>query len=125
MVERLRAELSEPPAERIARLGGELDLERALVLVTGGLDGLYEATVRAGAERHRGGERDRQQPRRRRRRPGPGATPRELARLVEARERIPRQVFDEAISKAGDAGFSADALPCAGGGLATHRSSSR
>ena len=51
MVERLRAELSEPPAERIVRLGAELDLERALVLVTGGLDGLYEATVAAGADR--------------------------------------------------------------------------
>ena len=44
-------ELPEPPAARIARLGGELDLERALVLVTGGLDGLYEATVAAGADR--------------------------------------------------------------------------
>ena len=33
--------------------------------------------------------------------------PRELARLVEARDRIPRQVFDEAIAKAGDPGFSA------------------
>ena len=51
MIERLRAELTEPPAERIARLGQELDLERAMVLVTGGLDGLYEATVAAGAER--------------------------------------------------------------------------
>ena len=51
MVKRLRAELSEPPAVRVARLGGELDLERALVLVTGGLDGLYEAGRGAGAER--------------------------------------------------------------------------
>ena len=31
----------------------------------------------------------------------------ELALLVEARDRIPRQVFDEAISKAGDPGFAA------------------
>ena len=51
MVERLRAELPESPASRIARLAAELDLERALVLVTGGLDGLYEATVAAGADR--------------------------------------------------------------------------
>ena len=51
MVERLRAELPESPSSRIARLASELDLERALVLVTGGLDPLYEATVAAGADR--------------------------------------------------------------------------
>jgi Asp-tRNA(Asn)/Glu-tRNA(Gln) amidotransferase B subunit len=32
----------------------------------------------------------------------------ELAKLVEARDRIPRSSFDEAISKLGDEGFSAD-----------------
>ena len=31
----------------------------------------------------------------------------ELAALVDARDRIPRQVFDEAIAKAGDPGFAA------------------
>ncbi len=106
MVERLRAELSESPAERIARLGAELDLERALVLVTGGLDRLYEETVAAGADRVAaanviannlvGAGVD------------PAAVPAaELAQLVEARDRIPRQVFDEAIAKVGDAGFTA------------------
>ena len=35
-------------------------------------------------------------------------SPRELARLVEARERIPRAAFDEALSKLGEPGFSAD-----------------
>jgi aspartyl-tRNA(Asn)/glutamyl-tRNA(Gln) amidotransferase subunit B len=106
MIARLRAELSEPPAARVARLGGDLDLERALVLVTGGLDGLYEATVAAGAD------------------PlaaanviannlvGAGVDPwgvdaAELAKLVEARERIPRPAFDEAIAKSGEPGFSA------------------
>jgi len=34
--------------------------------------------------------------------------PAELARLVEARERIPRAAFDEAIAKVGDPGFTAD-----------------
>jgi len=106
MVERLRAELSEPPAERIVRLGAELDLERALVLVTGGLDGLYEATVAAGADRVAaanviannlvGAGVD-----------PAGVSASELALLVEARDRIPRQVFDEAIAKAGDDGFAA------------------
>jgi aspartyl-tRNA(Asn)/glutamyl-tRNA(Gln) amidotransferase subunit B len=106
MVERLRAELPEPPAERIARLGGELDLERALVLVTGGLDGLYEATVSAGADRVAAANVIANNL------VGAGIDPSavraaELAQLVEARDRIPRQVFDAAISKAGDAGFSA------------------
>ena len=106
MVERLRAELSEPPAERIVRLGAELDLERALVLVTGGLDSLYEATVAAGADRVAaanviannlvGAGVD-----------PAGVSASELALLVEARDRIPRQVFDEAIAKAGDDGFAA------------------
>ncbi len=32
----------------------------------------------------------------------------ELARLVEARDRIPRAAFDEAIAKLGEPGFSAD-----------------
>ena len=108
MVERLRAELSEPPALRVARLGSELDLERALVLVTGGLDALYEETVAAGADRLGaanviannlvGAGVD-----------ASAVSAVELAKLVEARERIPRAAFDDAIAKSGDAGFSADA----------------
>jgi aspartyl-tRNA(Asn)/glutamyl-tRNA(Gln) amidotransferase subunit B len=107
LVERLRGELPELPAERIARVAGTLDHDRALVLVTGGLDALWQATVDAGAE--------------------PVAAsnvianqlvaasvdasavdPGELARLVEARERIPRGAFTEAMAKVGDVGFSAD-----------------
>ncbi len=39
----------------------------------------------------------------------PGAvSPSELAKLVAARERIPRAAFDEAIEKLGEPGFSAD-----------------
>jgi Asp-tRNA(Asn)/Glu-tRNA(Gln) amidotransferase B subunit len=34
--------------------------------------------------------------------------PGELAKLVEARDRIPRAAFDEAIASLGDPGFSAD-----------------
>ena len=89
MVERLRDELFELPAERIGRLGQELDLERALVLVTGGLDGLYEATVAAGADRVAAANVIANNL------VGAGVDPSavrasELARLVEARERIPR-----------------------------------
>ena len=107
LVERLRAELPESPAARIRRIEPALDLDRASVLVTGGLDGLWDATVGAGAE------------------PvaaanviannlvGAGvepssASPAELAKLVAARDRIPRQVFDEAIAKLGQPGFSAE-----------------
>jgi aspartyl-tRNA(Asn)/glutamyl-tRNA(Gln) amidotransferase subunit B len=106
MIERLRAELTESPASRITRLAAELDLDRATVLVTGGLDALYEATVDAGADRVAvanvianalvGAGVD-----------AARVDPRELALLVEARDRIPRQAFDEAITRAGEDGFTA------------------
>jgi aspartyl-tRNA(Asn)/glutamyl-tRNA(Gln) amidotransferase subunit B len=107
LVERLRDELPELPSERIRRLESELDLERATVLVTGGLDRLWGETVAAGAERvaaanvianalvGAGVAAD-------------AVQPAELARLVDARDRIPRAAFDEAIAKLGDPGFSAD-----------------
>ncbi len=105
LVERLRAELPEPPARRIRRLEGELDLDRALVLVTGGLDGLYEAVTAAGAERvgaanliaNRLAGVD-----------AAAVDAGELAKLVEARERIPRSALDEALGKLAEPGFSAD-----------------
>src|SRR5262249_35525142 len=105
-VERLRGELEETPSARLARLAEELDLERALVLVTGGLDRLYEATVAAGADRGSAANGVAHNP-------GGAAVepaavpPAELAQLIGARDRIPRQVFDEAIAKSGEAGFSA------------------
>src|SRR3954451_8492212 len=107
LVERLRSEVPEPPGARIRRLKADLDLDRATVLVTGGLDPLYEAVVAAGAEGRAaanvlannlvGAGVD------------PGAVDAaELAKLIEARERIPRAAFDEAIARSGDPGFSAD-----------------
>jgi aspartyl-tRNA(Asn)/glutamyl-tRNA(Gln) amidotransferase subunit B len=107
LVERLRSELPELPAERIRRLEAELDLERATVLVTGGLDRLWNETVTAGAERIAAANVIANAL------VGAGVDPRavsaaELARLVEARDRIPRAAFDEAVAKLGDAGFSAD-----------------
>ncbi|MDQ3122535.1 MAG: Asp-tRNA(Asn)/Glu-tRNA(Gln) amidotransferase subunit GatB [Actinomycetota bacterium] len=107
LVEQLRSELPELPAARIGRLETELDLERATVLVTGGLDRLWQETVTAGAEKVAsanviannlvGAGLD------------PAAVPpKELARLVDGRERIPRTAFDEAISKLAEPGFSAD-----------------
>ncbi len=107
LVEELRSVLPELPATRIRRIEAALDLERATVLVTGGLDRLWEETVAAGADAvasanvianavvGAGVDID-------------TVAPTELARLVEARERIPRAAFDEAIAKLGDVAFSAD-----------------
>jgi aspartyl-tRNA(Asn)/glutamyl-tRNA(Gln) amidotransferase subunit B len=108
LVERLRAELRELPAERIRRVGESLDHERALVLVTGGLDGLWQATVAGGAEPVAASNVIANQL------VGAGVDPAavdpgELAKLVTARERIPRKAFDDAIARVGDADFSADA----------------
>jgi aspartyl-tRNA(Asn)/glutamyl-tRNA(Gln) amidotransferase subunit B len=106
LVERLRAELPELPAERIRRIGHDLDHERALVLVTGGLDRLWEATVAAGAEPLAAANVIANQL------VGAGVDsaavdPAELAQLVEARERIPRTAFDEAIAHVGEPSFAA------------------
>ena len=106
MVERLRAELPELALEpdRAARerarprARARARHRRARCALRG------DRRSRRGPDR--GGERDREQPRRRGRRPVAGGRG-ELAKLVEARERIPRQVFDEAIAKAGDDGFAA------------------
>jgi aspartyl-tRNA(Asn)/glutamyl-tRNA(Gln) amidotransferase subunit B len=107
LVERLRGELPELPAARIRRIGARLDPERALVLVTGGLDPLWEATVAAGADAVGAANVVANQL------VGAGVDPSavdaaELAKLVEARERIPRKAFDEAIAKVGAPGFSAE-----------------
>jgi aspartyl-tRNA(Asn)/glutamyl-tRNA(Gln) amidotransferase subunit B len=107
LVEALRAELPESPAARIRRIEPALDLERATVLVTGGLDRLWDETVAAGADGVAsanviannlvGAGVD------------PAAVPAsELAKLVTARDAIPRAVFDEAVSKLGEPGFLAE-----------------
>jgi aspartyl-tRNA(Asn)/glutamyl-tRNA(Gln) amidotransferase subunit B len=104
LVERLRAEVPESPAARIRRIEAELDLDRAVVLVTGGLDGLWQRTAEAGAEpvaaanvianRLAGVD-------------AAAVDAGELAQLVEARDRIPRAVLDEALAKVAEPGFSA------------------
>ena len=107
IVDRLRSELPELPAQRIGRIGETLDHERALVLVTGGLGPLWEATVAAGADGVAASNVIANQL------VGAGVDPgavaaNELAKLVEARDRIPRSAFDEAIGRVGEPGFSAE-----------------
>ena len=107
LVEALRAELPESPAARIRRIEPALDLERAIVLVTGGLDRLWDETAAAGADGVAAANLIANNL------VGAGVDPAavsasELAKLVDARDRIPRAAFDEAISKLAEPGFSAD-----------------
>ena len=103
VVARASAGVGELPGQRIRRLEEELGFELAESLVTTGRDGLYERVegdrrsvanvimnqlAGAGIELA-----------------DVGAD--ELARLIEARERIPRHRFDEAIGEVGKPGFSA------------------
>jgi aspartyl-tRNA(Asn)/glutamyl-tRNA(Gln) amidotransferase subunit B len=107
LVEALRAEIPEPPSARIRRIEPQLDLDRATVLVTGGLDALWSATVEAGGDALAVSNVVANAI------VGAGVDPQavsagELAKLVEARDRIPRTAFDEAISKLAEPGFAAD-----------------
>ena len=106
-VERLRAEVPELPGSRIVRLRNELGPTTAQTLVMGGLDALWAATKAAGAEPIATANVIANQL------VGAGVdvsrvSPVELAKLVSARERMPRKTFDEAIAHAGDDGFSAE-----------------
>jgi aspartyl-tRNA(Asn)/glutamyl-tRNA(Gln) amidotransferase subunit B len=106
-VERLRAEVPELPGVRIVRLREELGASTAQTLVTGGLDSLWAATRAAGAEPVAAANVIANQL------VGAGVDParvdaRELAKLVAARDEIPRKTFDDAIARAGDDGFAAE-----------------
>jgi len=107
LIERLRAELPELPGVRIRRLQREVGFETAFGLVASGRDRLYERAVAAGAEARAAANVIMNQL------AGAGVDPQavdaaELAKLIEARERIPRAAFDEAIARAGEPGFSAE-----------------
>ncbi len=105
MIERARAEIGELPGARIRRLENEVDFDLAYGLVTSGRDELYArvpgedrraiANVLMNQLAAAGVD--------------PGAVDGgELAKLVEARERIPRQAFLDAMAASADPGFNAD-----------------
>jgi aspartyl-tRNA(Asn)/glutamyl-tRNA(Gln) amidotransferase subunit B len=107
LVETLRADVVELPAARIRRIAETLSFYDADVLVTGGLDRLWSGVVDAGADPKEAANVlanafvaagvD------------PGRVDAgELAKLVGARSAIPRAAFDEALSHAGDEGFTAE-----------------
>jgi aspartyl-tRNA(Asn)/glutamyl-tRNA(Gln) amidotransferase subunit B len=106
-VERLRAEIGELPGARIRRIADTLSFYDADVLVTGGLDVLWSDVVDAGADAKEAANVLANQF------VAAGVDPvavaaAELAKLVGARSEIPRAVFDEALAKVGEKGFSAD-----------------
>jgi aspartyl-tRNA(Asn)/glutamyl-tRNA(Gln) amidotransferase subunit B len=104
LVEGLRAGLPELPGARIRRLEAEVGFDLAEALVTSSRDRLYErvpgdrravANVIMNQLAGAGVDPD-------------AVDPVELSKLVEARDRIPRARFDEALARAGEPGFSAD-----------------
>jgi aspartyl-tRNA(Asn)/glutamyl-tRNA(Gln) amidotransferase subunit B len=106
-VERLRGEIGELPGARIRRIADTLSFYDADVLVTGGLDRLWSDAVDAGADAKEAANVLANQF------VAVGIEPSrvdagELAKLVGARAEIPRTVFDEALAKVGDEGFSAE-----------------
>jgi aspartyl-tRNA(Asn)/glutamyl-tRNA(Gln) amidotransferase subunit B len=107
LVEQLRVELPELPGARVRGLEEAVGFETALDLVASGRDGLYARTVAAGAEARAAANVIMNQL------AGAGVDPDsvpagELARLIEARNRIPRTAFGEALARSGDPGFAAD-----------------
>ena len=107
LVQRLRGELPELPAVRIARHAETLGLETAVGLVTTGRDRLYEGVVAAGADPRGAANVLMNQ------HAGTGVDPssvdaRELAALIEARDRIPRAAFVEALAASADPDFRAE-----------------
>jgi aspartyl-tRNA(Asn)/glutamyl-tRNA(Gln) amidotransferase subunit B len=110
LVERQRAELPELPGVRIRRFESQYGLSYYDAEVLNGsraLAELFEGVVRAGGEAKAASNVLMNQF------AAAGVDPRavdaaELAKLIEARDRIPRNVFIEALAASGEPGFSAD-----------------
>jgi aspartyl-tRNA(Asn)/glutamyl-tRNA(Gln) amidotransferase subunit B len=105
LVDRLRVDVAELPAARIRRLETELEYETAVGLVTSGRDALY---ARVDGDRRAVANVLMNQF------AATGVDPAsvnasELAKLIDARDRIPRASFVEALARSGDADFVAAA----------------
>jgi aspartyl-tRNA(Asn)/glutamyl-tRNA(Gln) amidotransferase subunit B len=104
LVDAARTAIGELPAARIRRLEGEVGLDLAYGLVTSGRDELYE---RVPGERRAVANVLMNQF------AATGVDPAavnadELGKLIEARDRIPRAAFDEALAASGNGEFRAD-----------------
>ena len=107
LVERVRAELPELPGARIRRLETAIGYELASGLVTSGRSGLYERVTAAGAEPRATANVLMNQF------AATGVDPEaasadELAKLVAARDRVPRAALAEALAASGEPGFTAE-----------------
>ena len=105
-MERLRATSPEAPGRRIARLRDEVGAATAHTLVTGGLDSLWSDVHGAGVDATTAANVIANNL------VGAGVDPAlvnasELAKLIAARDVIPRKIFDDAVAHAGDDGFVA------------------
>lgn len=106
LVERLRAELPERPADRIRRIEPAVGFDAAVELVTTGRDRLYDRLVAAGAEARVAANAVMNEV------AAAGIDPEavdagELAKVLGARERLPRDVYLEAVARSADPGFAA------------------
>ena len=107
LLDELRGELRELPGTRIRRLEPVVGFELALGLVAGGRDRLYEAVAAAGADPRAAANVLMNQF------AAAGVDPDavdagELAALIEARDRIPRASFLEALASSAEPGFTAE-----------------
>jgi aspartyl-tRNA(Asn)/glutamyl-tRNA(Gln) amidotransferase subunit B len=108
LVERARAALPELPGVRVRRLEPAVGFDAATGLVTSGRDRLYEQVAAAGADPRAAANVLMNQFAATGIEPGQ-VNAAELAKLIEARDRIPRGAFTEALAASGNGDFSADA----------------
>ncbi|HZT54454.1 MAG TPA: Asp-tRNA(Asn)/Glu-tRNA(Gln) amidotransferase subunit GatB [Gaiellaceae bacterium] len=106
VIDRLRGELPERPGERIRRLTGGVGFETAVELVTSGRDGLHDRLVAAGVESRTAANVVMNEV------AAAGVDPAavdaaELAKVVAARERLPRDVWLQAVARSAAPGFRA------------------
>jgi aspartyl-tRNA(Asn)/glutamyl-tRNA(Gln) amidotransferase subunit B len=99
----VREDTTAAPAARIRALEGPVGFATAWELVTTGRDGEHDKLVAVGVDARIAANVVRNE--------AAGATlaePAELARVIEARDRLPRDVYLEAVAASGTPGFSAD-----------------